>query len=86
MAQQVYSWIVKPAAADLAASNIKKYAIAITPGLQLIQPKAIAGQKLRALTAGLTESRFGFPALEYVSQELNTIQSQVNKFVKKRSL
>ncbi|MDJ0573244.1 MAG: CHAT domain-containing protein [Pleurocapsa sp. MO_192.B19] len=105
-AQQVYSWIIEPAAADLAASQIKtlvfvldsslrnipmsvlhdgqhylieKYAVAITPGLQLIQPKAIAQQQLKALTAGLTTARFGFPPLEYVTQELNTIQSQVDK-------
>ena len=57
---------------------IEKYAVAITPGLQLIQPRAIAGQELKALTAGLTEARLGFPPLEYVSQELKTIQSQIS--------
>ena len=106
MAQQVYSWIIEPLAADLAASNLKtlvfvldsslrnipmsvlhdgeqylieKYAVAITPGLQLIQPKAIASNQLQALTAGLTEAKFGFPPLEYVSQELETIQAQIAK-------
>ncbi len=58
---------------------IEKYSVAITPGLQLIQPKAIAQQQLKALTAGLTKARSGFPALEYVNQELNTIQSQVDR-------
>ena len=57
---------------------IEKYAVAITPGLQLIQPQAIAGQQLKALTAGLTQARGGFPPLEYVSQELETIQSQIS--------
>ncbi len=104
LAQQVYKWIIEPAASDLANSQIKtlvfvldsslrnipmsvlhdgqqylieKYGVAITPGLQLIQPQAIAQQQLKALTAGLTQARFGFPPLEYVTQELNTIQSQV---------
>ena len=104
LSQLVYSWIIKPAAADLAKSQIKtlvfvldsplrnipmatlhdgkqylveKYAVAITPGLQLIQPQAIANQQLQALTAGLTEARAGFPPLEYVAQELDTIQSQI---------
>ena len=104
LAQQVYSWIIQPAAADLANSNIKtlvfvldsplrnlpmsvlhdgeqylieKYSVAITPGLQLIQPQAIASQQLKALTAGLTEAKLGFPPLEYVSEELNAIQSQI---------
>lgn len=57
---------------------IEKYAVAITPGLQLIQPRAIAQQELKALTAGLTEARLGFPPLEYVNQELKTIQSQIS--------
>ncbi len=56
---------------------IEKYGIAITPGLQLIKPQPIAQQQLRALTAGLTEARGGFPPLRYVADELNTIQSQV---------
>ena len=56
---------------------VEKYAVAITPGLQLIQPQAFANQQLKALTAGLTEARAGFPPLDYVNQELNTIQSQI---------
>lgn len=104
LSQLVYSWIIEPAAADLAASQIKtlvfildsslrnipmaalhdgkqylieKYAVAITPGLQLIQPQAIANRQLKALTAGLSEARAGFPPLQFVDEELNTIQSQI---------
>ncbi|GAB4537515.1 MAG: hypothetical protein Tsb0014_26390 [Pleurocapsa sp.] len=104
LAQQVYNWLIAPAADDLAASQVKtlvfvldsplrnipmsvlhdgeqylieKYAIAITPGLQLLQPQAIAQQQLKALTGGLTAARGGFPPLEYVNEELKTIQSQV---------
>ena len=57
---------------------IEKYAVAITPGLQLVQPRAIAKQQLKALTAGLTQAKQGFPPLEYVSQELNLIQAQIS--------
>jgi CHAT domain-containing protein len=104
LAQQVYNWLIAPAADDLAASKVKtlvfvldsplrnipmsvlhdgqqylieKYAVAITPGLQLLQPQAIAKQQLKALTGGLTAARGGFPPLEYVAEELKTIQSQV---------
>ncbi len=56
---------------------IEKYAIALAPGLQLVSPRPIAQQQLKALTAGLTEARGGFPALKYVENELNTVQSQI---------
>ena len=58
---------------------IEKYGIAITPGLQLIKPQPIAQQQLRALTAGLTKARSGFPPLRYVADELNTVQSQISE-------
>ncbi|MBE9045220.1 CHAT domain-containing protein [Pleurocapsales cyanobacterium LEGE 10410] len=104
LSQLVYSWILEPAASDLANSQIEtlifvldsslrnipmaalydgkqylveKYAVAITPGLQLIQPQAIANRQLRALTAGLSEARAGFPPLQFVNQELDKIQSQI---------
>ncbi len=56
---------------------VEKYAIALAPGLQLVTPRRIAPQQLKALTAGLTEARDGFPPLKYVENELNTIQSQI---------
>ena len=56
---------------------IEKYAVALAPGLQLVQPQPIAQKQLKALTAGLTEARGGFPALEYVANELDTIKSEV---------
>ena len=58
---------------------IEKYAIALSPGQQLIEPRPIAQKQLRALTAGLTEPRGGFPPLKYVVDELNTVQSQVSE-------
>ena len=58
---------------------VEKYSLALSPGLQLIEPQPIAQQRLRALTAGLTEGRGGFPPLKYVVDELNTVQSQVSE-------
>ncbi|MGA9378598.1 MAG: CHAT domain-containing protein, partial [Phormidium sp.] len=59
---------------------IEKYAVAIAPGLQLIEPKTLP-QKLKALTAGLSEEREfqgnTFSALENVPKELQAIQSVI---------
>lgn len=56
---------------------VEKYAIALTPGLQLLEPKSLGEINLKALTAGLSESRQGFSALPAVEFELNQIQSQL---------
>ncbi|MGF1938965.1 MAG: CHAT domain-containing protein [Nostoc sp. ChiQUE02] len=56
---------------------IEKYAIALTPGLQLLAPKPLSQQQLKVLTAGITEARQGFSALSNVALELNQIQSEV---------
>ncbi|MBG1269839.1 CHAT domain-containing protein [Nostoc sp. WHI] len=57
---------------------IQKYAIALTPGLQLLAPKSLSQQQLKVLTAGITEARQGFSALGNVAFELNQIQSEVS--------
>jgi CHAT domain-containing protein len=56
---------------------VEKYAIAYTPGLELLDPKPLVRGKLSALKAGLTQARDEFPALANVEQELTQIQSQV---------
>ncbi|WP_242021832.1 CHAT domain-containing protein [Microcoleus sp. FACHB-831] len=56
---------------------VEKYGIALTPGLQLLDPKPLARQPLKALTAGLTEARQNFSALPQVAEELRTIKSEV---------
>lgn len=56
---------------------IEKYAIALTPGLQLIDPKPLKRGELTALTAGLSESRHGFIPLSFVEQEVKEIQSVI---------
>ena len=103
-AQQVYDWLLRPAEADLARSQVKtlvfvldsalrnvpmavlhdrqhylieKYGIALTPGLQLLDPQPLLRGELKALTAGLTEARGDFPALRYVDDELAQVQLQV---------
>ncbi|MEQ9237692.1 CHAT domain-containing protein [Coleofasciculus sp. E2-BRE-01] len=102
LARKIYDWIIKPAAADLAQSEVKtlvfvlngtlrnipmaalhdgdqfllqNYAIALTPGLELLESTPLTEQKLEVLTAGLSESRLDFSALPNVKIELQQIQS-----------
>ncbi|NDJ21810.1 CHAT domain-containing protein [Nostoc sp. B(2019)] len=56
---------------------IEKYNVALTPGLRLFEPKPLAQIPLKALTAGLTESRHNFESLEFVKLELAQIESQI---------
>ncbi len=60
---------------------IERYQVAIAPGLQLLEPRSLATQQLRALMAGLTESRQGYASLPEVATEVNrvaaTLPSQV---------
>ena len=62
---------------------IEKYAIALTPGLQLVNPKPLQRVQLNALTAGVSEKRLvegrEFTALPNVVRELQRIQSEVSK-------
>jgi CHAT domain-containing protein len=53
---------------------INKYAIAITPGLNLADPRPIKRENMKVLAAGLTDSVQGFPPLPDVSLELQNIQ------------
>ena len=60
---------------------VQKYAIALTPGLQLLDPKPLQQVQLNALTAGVVEERTidgrKFLPLENVPRELEGIQSEV---------
>lgn len=53
---------------------IEKYNVAVTPGLELLNPKPIARTGLRILAGGLTEASGNFPALPNVKVELNAIK------------
>lgn len=55
---------------------VEKYSIALTPGLQLIEPKPLQ-KELSAIAAGLTEPSSGFSALPNVKLELDEIRSQI---------
>ena len=55
---------------------IEKYSIALTPGLQLLDPKALPIEELKILSAGLSEARQGFSALPGVEAELGIIKTQ----------
>lgn len=57
---------------------LEKYELALTPGLQLLDPRPLDRDKLRLLGAGLTEARQGFPALPNVLPELERIGQDVN--------
>jgi CHAT domain-containing protein len=53
---------------------IKKFALAMTPGITLTDPRPLNRSTLRFLTAGLTKSVQGFPPLPYVAEEVASIQ------------
>lgn len=62
---------------------LEQYAIAVAPGLQLLDPKPLSGSGLNALIGGLESERRvegqEFSRLDNVSLELKQIQSQVAK-------
>ena len=53
---------------------IKKFSLAMTPGLTLTDPRPLDRSTLRFLTAGLTKSVQGFPPLPYVAEEVASIE------------
>jgi CHAT domain-containing protein len=54
---------------------INRYPIAITPSLNLADPKPMKRENAKVLAMGLTEPVQGFPGLPYVSSELKAIQT-----------
>ncbi len=52
---------------------ILKYAVAITPGLTLTEPRPIKRENIELLLNGLTEPVQGFPPLPNVAEELTSI-------------
>lgn len=57
---------------------IEQYAVALSPGLQLLGPRALKEANVAALLAGMTQSRHGFSPLLNVEDELKTVQSLVS--------
>lgn len=56
---------------------MEQYAVALTPGLQLLEPNPITRKNLSVVTAGLSEARQGFPSLPNVSTEIEEIQNNL---------
>jgi CHAT domain-containing protein len=53
---------------------IEKYAVAITPSLTLTDPHPLPQERVHLLAAGVAEAVGEFPALPYVTEELQRIQ------------
>lgn len=60
---------------------IENYRVALTPSLQLLTPQQLKRENLKVLTAGLTQSRAGFSALDNVELELTQIKSEIPSVV-----
>ena len=60
---------------------IENYSVVFTSGLQLLAPRPLTDIKLKTLAVGLTQERQGFSALDFVHQELEEIQTQMNSLV-----
>lgn len=56
---------------------IEKYSLALTPGLQLLQPQAIDRLQLQGLLAGLSQPRENFSALPNVVTEISQIEAEI---------
>jgi CHAT domain-containing protein len=56
---------------------IEKYAVALSPGLQLMTAKSLQQDKINALIGGISESRAGFSALPAVKSEVKQIAQTV---------
>ncbi len=56
---------------------IEKYAIALSPGLQLMAAQSLHQHKVNAIVAGISESRAGFAALPAVESEVKQISHNV---------
>jgi CHAT domain-containing protein/Tfp pilus assembly protein PilF len=53
---------------------IQDFAVAVAPGLSLVEPHAIERGKVRLLLSGLSEAVQGFPPLTFVTGELQSIE------------
>ena len=56
---------------------IETYNLALSPSLQLLDPKPLERQDLKALMAGLTQARQGFSPLENVAKEFEEIELEL---------
>ncbi len=59
---------------------IEDYAVALTPGLKLLNPQPWDTSNLRALIAGITESQQGRSPLPYVNREIKKITDSIDRY------
>jgi CHAT domain-containing protein len=52
----------------------ERYAIAIVPGIELVDTAPVRRPPIRPLICGVTRPTMGFPSLPYISQEINNIR------------
>ncbi|MBV6624369.1 MAG: CHAT domain-containing protein [Rivularia sp. (in: Bacteria)] len=57
---------------------IEKYAVTLSPGLQLMKGASLKSNNIKAVVAGISEARSGFSSLPGVKSEVKQISSQVN--------
>ncbi|MEH2398929.1 CHAT domain-containing protein [Nostoc sp.] len=60
---------------------IEKYAVALSPGLQLMATRSLKQNKINAIVGGISESRPGFNALPAVESEVKQISKAVSSFI-----
>lgn len=54
---------------------IQDFAVAVAPGLSLVEPRPLRRENVRLLLNGVSESVQGFPSLEFVPSELKHLES-----------
>lgn len=57
---------------------VERYNIALTPGLQLLESRALTSKQLTAFAGGLAQSRQGFSALPGVEREIAQVAAKVS--------
>ena len=57
---------------------IEKYAVTLSPGLQLMQGSSLKSNNIQAVVAGISEARSGFSPLPGVKSEVKNISKKVN--------
>lgn len=57
---------------------VQKYSLAVTPGLQLIEPRPLNQVEITAIAGALTEARQGFAALPAVASEMKEISAEIS--------
>ena len=55
---------------------VEKYAIAVTPGLTLMEPRRMTYENPSLMTSGLSEAVQGYPALPFVASEIKDLNDR----------